>query len=159
MIPTANPKLGKKPKRKPRPLKRSRIKPGSTHFVDYLNPVKRYAGCYEIPAWAHAEAEGRRQAPTEAEAAIGAILSRKGLSYEREKIWPNGPKPVFSDFYLKSHHITIECDGAHHRLNKVKDNKRALWLARYWGTGTIRFWNGECMDGTAEVRIVQAFGL
>lgn len=157
------PKPTKRPKRKPKPLKRSRIKPGRSKFEAHgENPFKQYHSSYstaEIDLWAEQKAEERRRHPTPEEAAIEEILMQHGIKYEREKIWPNGDHPVFSDFYLPRHFITLEIDGRQHAKDVTFDARRANWLARKHKVGTVRFTNKEVASGAAEARIIQMLGL
>ena len=76
-----------------------------------------------------------------------------------EHIWPNGDYPYFSDIYLPAHKLTIECDGVHHRDQQKADTGKALYIARNFGVGTVRFWNSECLDGTAADRLKTMLGL
>lgn len=147
----------------PKSPKRSRIKPGKSKFKAHGdNPFKTYHSKYpttETDLWAEQQAERRRSNPTEAEAAMEAILSRAGIPYVREKVWANGDHPVTSDFWLPSHKITLEIDGAAHRKDVIFDRRRALWLARKYGVGTKRFWNSEVFSGVAEAWIAESLGV
>jgi len=80
------------------------------------------------------------------------------VRYEREKIWPNGDRPVFSDIYAPDYRLTIEAAGGQHRANRKHDQGRALWLARRFGVGTIRFRNSDILNGKAEADLAQRFG-
>ena len=157
------PKLGKKPPKARKAIRRSRIKPGKVKFKAHgENPFKSYH-CRRSPAetarWAEQEAERRRGNPTEAEAAVASILSRYGVRYEREKVWENGDHPITSDFWLPDYKLTIECDGENHRQNAAYDRSRAMWLARKHKVGTVRLWNRNVLSGAAEERIKSMLGL
>ena len=155
------PKRQKKP---PKPLRRGKQpKRGKTKFSAFEdNPFKQYHRHHseaQTDRWAEEEAERRRGSPTEAEAAVASILDSLGVAYIREKIWSNGCHPIFSDFYLPDHKITIECDGENHRENAIYDRRRALWLARKFNVGTVRLWNRDCLNGKAEARIREMLGI
>jgi very-short-patch-repair endonuclease len=155
-----------KPKKRTKvrkPLRRSRIKPGKNKFKAYgENPFKTYHRSRdeaETDRWAEDQAERRRSNPTEAEAAVEGILDQLGVAYIREKVWANGSHPIFSDFYLPDHKMTIECDGENHRADKVYDRRRSMWLARKHGVGTVRLWNRDCLNGKAALRLREMLGL
>lgn len=160
MLPTANPKQGKRPKKEPRPLKRSRIKRGKVRFHDH----GAYAcNCHQDPAevarWAEEQADYRRRNPTDAEAAVASILHNYGIKHEREVIWTNGDHPIFSDFLLPRHRITLETDGPQHKDDVEYDRRRADWLARKHKVGTVRFTNQEVRSGACEARLRQMLGI
>jgi very-short-patch-repair endonuclease len=152
-----------KPKKRikpPKPLKRGKaIKKCRGSFKASDNGKRKpRRDPAKTEAWALQKRAEKLADLSPAQLAIGAILSRYGIRFEYEKYWPNGDYPVFSDLHLPDHKITIECDGNFHRGQRRADMGKAMYIARNFGVGTIRFWNSECLDGTAEARIKQAFG-
>ena len=152
------PKIGKRPKKAPKPLKRSRIRPGRVKFWDNGKRERRLT---DAQVWARAtecRLERVRNA-TAQEIECGAILRRHRINAEFQKIWLNGDRWIISDWNLPDHKTTLEIDGFQHGESYEYDHRKSLWLARTYLVGTLRFWNGEFDSGNAEARIVQTFGL
>ena len=153
------PKRGKRPKKIPKPMARSRIKPGKVRFIDYDSPKRQRrltdACVHSLALKAQTE---RLQNPTPEELAMEQILRRNRLAYKREVIIQNGDRFLLLDFVLTGYNLVIECDGSQHRLNRDYDAKRSMFLARR-GYKVARFWNAECLNGKAEERLLQMLRL
>jgi|HubBroStandDraft_1064217.scaffolds.fasta_scaffold538946_2 very-short-patch-repair endonuclease len=76
------------------------------------------------------------------------------------RIRMNGDYPYFSDIYFPAHKLTIECDGKFHLDQNKADTGKALYIARNFGVGTVRMWNGGCLDeAKARKRIMGMLGM
>jgi very-short-patch-repair endonuclease len=147
-------------KKPPKSLRRSRVKraKGSFKASDNGKRTPRRDPA-EVRAWAMAKQAEKRAELSPAQLAIGAFLARQGIRFEYETYWENGDYPIFSDIFIPSLKLTIECDGDFHRQQRRADIARALYLARRYGIGTLRVWNRDCPNGKAEARLKQQLGL
>jgi very-short-patch-repair endonuclease len=146
-----------------KPLKRSKKRPAArAKFREFgANCTKAYRrrySDYEVTCQAEVCRQRRLENATPAEEAFGAILTRLGVKYEREKVILNGDRWVLIDFFIPSVNLAVELDGAQHLAQKEYDHGRSMWLARK-GIKVCRFWNKAVMDGTAEQRIREALRL
>jgi very-short-patch-repair endonuclease len=151
------PKAGKKPRRKRKPLAARR------KFKEFgANCTKTYRRRFtDYQVMCHAEAcrQKRLADATPAELEMAAMLRRLGIPHEREKIILNGDRWVLLDFFVPSVNLAIELDGSHHRGQKEYDHGRGMWLARKHGIKTVRLWNVSVLNGQAEARVREMFGL
>jgi hypothetical protein len=155
------PKNGPKPK-KPRkpigrrtPLKKCR---GAFKAVDNGKRTRRRTDG-DVMAWALQKQHEKLGSLSPYQIAIGEFLRDNGIRFEFEKIWPNGDAPIFSDIFLPDHHLTIEVDDRSHDHQGRHDKKRAMYIARNFSVGTIRFKDAEVRDGCAWGRLKQTLGL
>jgi very-short-patch-repair endonuclease len=54
------------------------------------------------------------------------------------------------DFYLPSHHLVVELDGAGHEEQRERDAERTAWLTAY-GYRVLRFGNEEVLSNLSGV--------
>jgi very-short-patch-repair endonuclease len=154
------PKPTKKPKKPWKPITRSPIKKckGSFKASDNGKRTRRRTDA-DVMAWALQKQAEKLRDLSPPQMAVGAILREFGIRFEFEKIWPNGDNPCFSDLYLPDHRLTIEVDGDFHKDQRRADTGKAMYIARQFGVGTMRFWNKDCLNGKAKTRLIEALGL
>lgn len=132
-------------------------------FKGYLpseKPRKRCRSDFEVIQYALQMRQERLTNPTRAETALSQILRDLGIAHEREKIFLNGDRFILADVYLPGYNLTIECDGERlHKSQERYDNQRAMWLARAYGVGTVRFGNKEILSGKTREQLIMALGL
>ena len=85
--------------------------------------------------------ELRREA-TDAEKLLWSRLRdrRLGCKFKRQR--PIGP--FVADFCCHERALVIELDGEQHAFDRIRDEKRTLFLNRH-GYRVIRFWNYEVL--------------
>jgi very-short-patch-repair endonuclease len=155
------PKLGKRPSKPRKPIPRSPIKKrkGSAKNCDNGKRIPR-RDPVEVRAWAVQKRLEKLQDISPAQLAIGAILRDYGVDFKYEHIWDNADFPYFSDIYIPSIKMTVECDGKFHLDQKKSDTGKALYIARNFGVGTVRIWNEECLNETkARQRVAEMLGV
>lgn len=154
------PKLGKKPKKAPKPLRRSRIKPGRTKFAADFGDGKRCRrrSDADVLKMAQIRRLERLSSATPAELAMDGILRSLGVKFEREHIVMNGDRFCLLDFWLPRWNLVLEIDGSVHLNQKTYDAARTRWLASK-GYKVARFWNRNVISGACEERIKQMLGL
>jgi very-short-patch-repair endonuclease len=94
-------------------------------------------------------ARAMRHAPTAAEEALWRVLrdrKRAGVKFRRQH--PIGRFVL--DFYSPELKLVVEVDGAHHDLDRDRDEARTAFLAS-GGYRVLRFRNAEVMEDPARL--------
>ncbi len=75
----------------------------------------------------------------------------RGRQLDGLGFWRQHPVGRFVlDFYLSSHHLVVELEGASHEAQRERDAERTAWLAAY-GYRVLRFRNEEVLNDLSGV--------
>lgn len=92
---------------------------------------------------------------TKGENELAVRLKKHGVGHERQReIRLESGRRYYLDFFIPSHSLAVEIDGASHASRKDKDDERDYEISRYFQIRTIR-----CPSAKEAIRRLVAMGV